>query len=589
MNKKNATLRSLTASAMALVLSFSMLIGTTFAWFTDSASTAVNTIQSGTLDVALEYVTGYDANNDPIWANAEGQTLSFKAADGRSADEILWEPGCRYELPAIRVVNKGNLYLKYEIAISGIDGDAKLNEAIDWTYTDLAGATFTNFASYLAPNADTGAIVIKGVMREDAGNEYQNLSINGIAITVYATQKDAEFDSFDDKYDEPADYVVYYDSGIHELNASLKLTNYPEETDVVTVVGNGTVLTITGGSYDAADGECAVWAKEGAKVIIEDGTFTHNGTGVAATSASHIDMIYAGTDGTIEIKGGHFEAKSEGVWLLNEKDNSGEITVTGGTFVNWNPANNVSEGANTTFLPAGYTVDVEHKANGDVWYTVVEETASSGVTVEDGAQAEIKDEEIAGTVTNNGDLVIENTTIEQDGNNALYNEGNAELKNVELTMTGSTGYITNSRTDDSVTVFENVTATSTGGGVNVWAGEAIFKSGSITTNSTSTSARHVFYVADGAKLTIEDGEFTFNPTNLTRKGSYICADANATVIVKGGIFHKPSTRTAPIQALNGSTVTIYGGSFEFDPSAFVADGYEAVKSGSTWTVSAIAP
>lgn len=155
-----------------------------------------------------------------------------------------------------------------------------------------------------------------------------------------------------------------------------------------------------------------------------------------------------------------------------------------------------------------------------------------------------------------------------------------------MKMSGGSGYISNSRTDDSVTVFENVNVTSSGGGVNVWEGEAIFKSGSITTNSTSTSARHMFYAAAGAKLTIEDGDFIFNPTNLTRKGSYICAEENATVIVNGGTFHKPSTRTAPIQAVNGATVVIYGGTFQFDPSAFVAPGYVAVESNGWWTVSA---
>ena len=192
--------------------------------------------------------------------------------------------------------------------------------------------------------------------------------------------------------------------------------------------------------------------------------------------------------------------------------------------------------------------------------------------------------EFANAVENFGEATLNNVVINANGDNALYNEGTAELKDVTLSMTGSTGYIANSRTDGSVTVYEDVSATSSGGGVNVWQGKAVFKSGTITTNSTSTSARHMFYVADGAELVIEDGEFFFNPTNLTRKGSYICADTNATVIVKGGTFHKPSTRTAPIQELNGSTVKIYGGTFGFDPSAWVAPGYSTTKVGDNWIV-----
>ena len=57
-------------SLISLVLCFSMLLGTTYAWFTDTASTAVNTIQAGKLDVALEM-----KDNDGNWVNAEGKTL----------------------------------------------------------------------------------------------------------------------------------------------------------------------------------------------------------------------------------------------------------------------------------------------------------------------------------------------------------------------------------------------------------------------------------------------------------------------------------------------------------------------------------
>ena len=63
-------------------------------------------------------------------------TLDFKKAKGAEEDQILWEPGCRYKLPEIRIVNKGNLALKYRLKIDGIKGDARLNEVIDWTIGD---------------------------------------------------------------------------------------------------------------------------------------------------------------------------------------------------------------------------------------------------------------------------------------------------------------------------------------------------------------------------------------------------------------------------------------------------------------------
>ena len=198
--KKNSTKRSLLASVLALVMCVSMLVGTTFAWFTDTASTGVNKIQAGTLDVQL-----LDEQGNSL----EGATLSWQKAAGAENEEVLWEPGCTYELPELRVVNKGNLALKYKIAITGIHGDAKLNEAIDWTLK-LNNEDF-NYDIDAEHSLAAGAnhpFTIKGHMREDAGNEYQGLSIDGIGITVVATQYTYESDSNNNQYDVNAEYPV---------------------------------------------------------------------------------------------------------------------------------------------------------------------------------------------------------------------------------------------------------------------------------------------------------------------------------------------------------------------------------------------
>ena len=196
MNNTKTTKRALLSSVVAMLVCITMLIGTTFAWFTDTASTAVNKIQSGNLDVALEMST--DGTN---WETAEGKTLTFKTTDNRAAGQILWEPGCTYELPQLRVVNKGNLALKYKIQITGIQGDAKLNEVIDWTIND---APINLTEQHLSAGQQGAAFTIKGHMQETAGNEYQDLTIDGIGITVYATQDTVENDSYNNQYDASA-------------------------------------------------------------------------------------------------------------------------------------------------------------------------------------------------------------------------------------------------------------------------------------------------------------------------------------------------------------------------------------------------
>ena len=216
MNNKRATKRALLTSVMALVMCVVMLVGTTFAWFTDTASTGVNKIQAGNLDIELQM-----KDNSGNWVNAEGKTLPFLVEGKIPAEgtQILWEPGCRYELPELRIVNKGNLALKYKVIINGIEGDAKLNEAIDWTITrgnenDKLTNDINEFEYKMLPKAAGEAdypsqtFTIKGTMKEEAGNEYQGLSIDGIGITVVATQYTYEKDSIDDQYDANANATI---------------------------------------------------------------------------------------------------------------------------------------------------------------------------------------------------------------------------------------------------------------------------------------------------------------------------------------------------------------------------------------------
>ena len=180
MNESTKTKKALRGSLFALFLCIVLLIGTTFAWFTDTASTGVNKIQAGNLDVELQY------NHNGTWENAEGQTLDFQKAAGKESEAILWEPGCTYKLPEIRVINKGNLALKYTMKVTGVEGDQKLNEVIDWTIDDKA---LTDTEGNLKANETSNPMTIQGHMQESAGNEYQGLSINGISITVYGRKR----------------------------------------------------------------------------------------------------------------------------------------------------------------------------------------------------------------------------------------------------------------------------------------------------------------------------------------------------------------------------------------------------------------
>ena len=252
MNNSKMTRRALFTSVVAMFVCITMLIGTTFAWFTDTASTAVNKIQAGTLDIQL-----LDEQGNSL----EGTTLSWQKATGHESDEVLWEPGCTYKLQPIVIKNAGNLALKYKIVITGIQGDAKLNEAIEWTIND---ANLGADHSLAAGASDT--LTISGHMVESAGNEYRGKSIDGIGITVVATQDTVEHDSNGNTYDASAEYPVVANTQA-ELNdviasaqsgsaistkvvlpaGDFKLENGTAQEKSITISGtNDTVVTVVG-------------------------------------------------------------------------------------------------------------------------------------------------------------------------------------------------------------------------------------------------------------------------------------------------------------------------------------------------------
>ena len=410
MTNRKSTKRALLGSVVAMVLCLAMLVGATFAWFTDTASTGVNKIQAGNLDVQLQYATAWDENgNVTSWADAQGRQLEFKKAAGAENETILWEPGCTYELPELRVVNKGNLALKYKVAITGINGSAKLNEVIDWTINDADLSADHS----LSAGATSEALTIKGHMQESAGNDYMNESIDGIAITVYATQDTVESDSFNNQYDKNATYPV---ANVTELKEALTNggvvavtkdihTNNSEDTAAARIVisqpttlnlekkiitpdnmgNNGTNFcalivdadtTINAGENGGIDtgvnGGYGINVRNGATLTINGGYYYGGGTTVQVQK------------GTLIINGGTFacEPYSNPTYgynfLINcvdgaYKNGTAKAIIQGGTFINFDPSNCTAEGAGTNFVADGYKVVPQTQTNGDIWYTVVAE------------------------------------------------------------------------------------------------------------------------------------------------------------------------------------------------------------------------
>ncbi len=249
--KKNTTKRSLLASVLALAMCVTMLVGTTFAWFTDSASTSVNRIQAGTLNVDI-----VDESGDSL----DGKSLSFRNVTGET--NIFWEPGATFFTQGFKIVNEGDLALKYKVVVSGLTGDAKLLEAIDFAVVtdnmkkDADAVSFAEEGQLLTKGASAPAdnavyYYLRGHMKEDANNDYQGLTLEGVSITVYATQYTYENDSFNNEYDANAGK----DTAFYSLADFNALTEIPAGVKTVYVDLGGKSLEggITIGNANIAD------------------------------------------------------------------------------------------------------------------------------------------------------------------------------------------------------------------------------------------------------------------------------------------------------------------------------------------------
>ena len=386
-NRKSAK-RALLTSALAIVLCVTMLVGTTFAWFTDTASTGVNKIRAGNLDVKLMYSTDMQT-----WKEATDQTKLFD-------DNALWEPGYT-QVVYLKIVNAGNLALKYEAGFSkNYTSNRGKNVNGDWyrvdNYLKIGTAeTATKFANREAvwsAIAATEKTLAKDVMLTDGwitlkagesskpfavaiymptsvGNEanasrLRPSSVSGLGIEVRATQATVESDSFGTDYDANTATVlkrVEYTDGEHTVTGNIQANGTSGA-----IHGTGTAkitvdATTVYGTY-VSDYAMAVYASGKSEITIKGGEFANQ-----APAGSNLSLIYADSSAKITIEGGTFKCVSP-EWTLNCNDNdAATITVKGGSFYKFDPSN-VTVGEGEIFIADGYKV----VQNGD-WYNVVPE------------------------------------------------------------------------------------------------------------------------------------------------------------------------------------------------------------------------
>lgn len=378
-NKNKMLLRGL-AVALAVAL---VTTGGTFAYLQSSTGDRINTFSANKIDVKLTETTGESYNIKP----GTEQAKDPKVAVDNTVDAYVY----------VEITDETEGLVGYEIAEGWqlLDG----TDNIYWREVS-ASADVKEFSVLKGDKVTYGSSLENSDMLDEEGQLKTGITLT---LKAYAMQKEPFTDAAAayNRIPLEASDVTVINSALSSgkdvrltgnlTNVTINPTNGKTATldlnghDVagirmaygnrcaIKASGTGTVLTVEGeglvdGRGYSSGTANAVKAETGGKVIINGGTYT---TGLDYNGNPNSVVLV--NVGTVEINGGFFYNYGNGSeWVLNCQDNTdSHIIVKGGTFVNFNPADNSSEGAGTNYVAEGYKVLSETKDSGDIWYTVV--------------------------------------------------------------------------------------------------------------------------------------------------------------------------------------------------------------------------
>lgn len=340
MNNSKATKRSLTASILSVFLCLLLLIGATFAWFTDSVTSGSNRIVAGNLDVELEYATAFNGDGTvQTWAPVDESTSLFSSLE--NGTDNLWEPG-HTEVVYLKISNKGSLALKYnftveataETAGTNVNGQTfKLSDYLVFGQKDGANTryatreaawaaagntlglgTYTQENIVLKPNNEKYVALIV-YMPTSVGNEanYQTgtaaPSID-LGVTLAATQAQYESDSFDNTYDSGAIYpaVTTVDNAV-SLNDALNTPGVDNKVTVKNDITGVRGLNVTGNATLNL-GENSIYYSTpiaGSDVSVTDGgSLTINAENLSGFDYSAGQLAASGSGTSLTVNGGNY-------------------------------------------------------------------------------------------------------------------------------------------------------------------------------------------------------------------------------------------------------------------------------------------
>ena len=548
MKRKNILFGAIATIAVCL----SIVVGATFALFTSTSEVNV-AVTAGTVQVTA--TIDHLETSHQEW-NAENAAYETKDRlySGTSMldtekqiltlDNIVPSDKAAF---TIDVKNDSAVPVKYRTIITSVDDNGLVaGLKITVNGVEFAGSAVTAWTD-LAVGGTIDPVNVSVELPLDAGVEYQGKSCI-LSYKVEAVQGNGKVLN-----------GVTFTSGKTILNNDINVGEVNDGSAPAAILASGadTEVTIIGGNYNGgskANNKC-IQVENGATVTIKDGYFT---VGSDATGIGN--SVVETWGGNVIIEGGRFEtdyAWKGFYYVLNQQNKTpGTITVKGGTFVNYNPAEG-DDYLGGNFVADGYHVEMTLEGGKKI-YTVKPDS-------------EITPVETTDVIT--GDAEINNLKIKttKDGDNvAAVNAG----AGANVIINGGY-YLGGGKHNFAVKAADGANVTINGG---------VFNGGKGGDNQS-------VHVRNGAKVTIKDGYFTVGG-DANDIGNALIESNGGEIVIEGGFFKSEKAYNGKYYVLNQKndnpgTITVTGGTFvNYNPAGgddnrggnFVADGYKVVES-----------
>ena len=415
-NKK----RALFASAVAMLLCVTMLVGTTYAWFTDTEATGKNIIKSGNLDVELSFYRPVDGETvtdleNVAWSDVDGSTEVFD-------EDALWEPGYT-QIVYFKVENVGSLALKYNMSENIYTEKSGINQAneifflSDYLYTAVLMDKDADDITAIATRADAVNLAVNPIGTSEAdgtlaagavkygamivtmpttvGNEANHLiGLNnqpeiGLGLTLVATQEMAEDDSFGTDYDNGATYPDAFDvvdaAGLAEALAAdaegAKVIDMKADivVDEVMTVSGDIILNLNGNDIESAVEAGRVFK------MADNATLTINAEDqiieIGTDSYGVVEIPAGVTGATVNMNGGTYVGTTDDGAFLKVRPGADKVTVTLNDVTYTDTESNPTTGDKNSWIVNSNDFDGEMSLmiNGGSY------TSAAGIQVENGS------------------------------------------------------------------------------------------------------------------------------------------------------------------------------------------------------------